>query len=94
MSYEGYRKLLCSAGHLWKVDAFDDDGMCPVCQGSPVWSNAVDETNGAEQAEDGIFYYPTEVKLDAATEAVYQHCDHCGVTSLLTPPTYKIPKRE
>lgn len=50
MSFEGYREFICSGGHYWTRDVYDDSPKaCPRC-GKPVaHAHTVDETNGHDE---------------------------------------------
>ena len=42
-----YMQLICADGHYWCC-VFQDEfsSKCPLCEGTPVWRNVVDQTNG------------------------------------------------
>jgi len=91
MSYEGYSQFLCKEGHYWCSDVYeyDDGSKCPGCGHPAVWSNGVDETNGAEP-ETGEGYGYVELKEDKPAE--YEECFHCKHRKTTRTATYLIPE--
>lgn len=97
MSYEGYTQFLCSNGHEFFLDAYEEDiEECPVCKAPPVWAYGVDQTNGcfhdiSLMNTDGSLYC-CPVVLEVKEEAVYSTCQHCKHVHLERERTYKLPK--
>lgn len=79
MSFEGYYQCLCEVGHYAIQDLYTDLEKCPVCSGSIVYHNLVDETNG-EPTNKKEF----EVLVPAKTKM-------CMQTKVIAPTRYKIP---
>lgn len=61
MSYEGYREYLCSSGHYWTADAYDDDlHECPHCGARMTHWHSVDATNGRDESDPNTMPAPKE----------------------------------
>jgi hypothetical protein len=93
MSYEGYFRALCSAGHLTTADINESDSPPTVCQEiikgkickeKIVWHELVDTTNGEELVT------PLEV---VGREKIHT-CPLCGDLHTCQPATYRIPNSD
>lgn len=86
MSYEGFSQNICNNGHRYNLFAHTDMDSCFYCNGSAVFSNQVDETNG-----ESVGQIPNHIwERFKIQEEVTQVCSlgHKHVTS---PARYRIP---
>ena len=94
MSYEGYVRLLCKAGHLESIDVsvwFDEDEWeCPICGEGVAWMNCVNVTNGSYD-DDGN-RIDGHVELECIEEN-FCTCPDCGIQHRSAAPVYKIPEK-
>lgn len=86
MSYEGYVQCLCKNGHLYTVDAWEEDDVCPSCKAPRAWSNGVDQTNGDE---DGHI----DMKHFLVKEAVVETCN-MGHGHITSEAVYRVPSKD
>ena len=86
MSYEGYTQHLCPSGHYFCLPEDYRDTVCPTCNASPTWSNAVDDTNC-----EGVGYIDMESLLVSPAEI--KTCD-LGHEHIVKEAIYRIPSEE
>jgi len=91
MSFEGYVQRLCKNGHYSSGDVWTHRAGARClerrCRASIVWTNLVDETNGAPQGKiDMEQFLVTPVKSET--------CPTCGHTQQSEPAIYRIPTPE
>ena len=98
MSYEGFDQLLCSNGHYWTCNAFDNVSYdehgpkeislsCPHCKTPSVWSNPIDQTNGGDV---GFI----DMNQFLVKEKELETCQTCKHSSETAPAIYRIPSKE
>lgn len=95
MGYTGYRRYLCSKGHLTEQNHMMDDLKKCHCGLDIVWENGVDLTNGSfcgcgsscKYCDNGrIDGY---IELEVKEEVKQNECTHCGRFEQET--LYKVP---
>lgn len=59
MSYEGYTEYMCSMGHYWAKDVYEElafgHNECPYCLLQPTHAHSVDLTNGVDADQPSTF---------------------------------------
>lgn len=84
MSFEGYYEYLCSEGHYFCFDAYDEEpDNCPYCESHITVRHLVDETNGYG------FTFKQLLTLVEAGER--KECEACKSYVGQTPSVYQQP---
>ena len=82
MSFKGFYQHLCSNGHYWTTDVYEE--MCPRCGEKAIWENIVDITNSS--------FDECDKRVDGHTELVLKLETKCSQCGNILERTYKIPK--
>jgi hypothetical protein len=92
MSWEGYNRLLCEAGHQSTIDGYDfsHDGKCH-CGKEIAWWDQIDLTNGSFD-EDGVTRIDGYFELTVKEPAVICKCATCSNQHVSREATYLFPE--